>query len=221
MELSSWAEFNFAHFLQAGLVLSDGVQECFVFSFHLWVSHSLWTLPTPPGAAIIIFHDEKCAIFIISVPGGCTHVKASVFGTKYFPFVPDFQRKIFATVSVTLTLFSYQQRSASEKNVPFFRFSFSFIHLMFVSFHQKTMDWHSPLCTCSWLYISMAAPFKRLCWSHHVLRTITIGLTFVGVNGIAQRMKLGLEIQVPLQGEISCECYIPYPKKNYIPHSWH
>lgn len=94
----------------------------------------------------------------VSVSGGCTHVKASVFGTKYFPFVPDFQWKIFANVSVTLTLFSYQQRSASEKNVPFYRFSFSFIHLMFVSFYQKTMDWHSPLFTCSWLYISMAAP---------------------------------------------------------------
>lgn len=117
--------------------------------------------------------------------------------------------------------FSYQPRSASEKNVTFYCFSFSLIHLMFVSFHQKTMDWHSPLCTCSWLYISMAAPFRRLCWSHHLLRTITIGLTFVGVNGIAQRMKLGLEIQVPPQGEISCKRYIPYTQKNYVPHSWH
>lgn len=182
--------------------------------------------PHPPRSCNYYFSWWKVSHFyqketMVLVPGGCTHVKSSVFGTKYFPFVHYFQRKIFANVSVTLPLFSYQQRSSFEKNVPLYCFSFSFIHLMFVSVHQKTMDWHSPLCTCLWLYISMAAPFRHLCWSHHLLRSITIRLTFVGVNGIAQWIKLGLEIQVPPQGEISCKHYIPHPQKNYVPCSWH
>lgn len=190
---------------------------CFLFS-PMGFSQAL-DPPHPPRSCNYYFSWWKVSHFyqkepMVSVPGGCIHVKASVFGTKYFPFVHDFH------VSVTSNLFPAQQRSSSEKNVPYC-FSFSFIHLMFISFHQKTMDWHSPLCTCSWLYISMAAPSRRLCWSHHLLRTITIRLTFVGVNGIAQRMKLGLEIQVPPQGEISCKRYIPYPQKNYVPHSWH
>lgn len=99
--------------------------------------------PQPPGSCNYYFSWWKVCHFYqkepkVLVPGGCTHVKASVFGSKYFPFVHDFQRKIFANVSVTLTLFfPYQQRSASERNVPFYRFSFSIIHLMFVSLHQK------------------------------------------------------------------------------------
>lgn len=148
----------------------------------------------------------------VSVSGGCTHVKASVFGTKYFPFVPDFQWKIFANVSVTLTLFSYQQRSASEKNVPFYRFFF-----LFYSFDVCILLPKNNGLTFTFIHLFMTLHFHGCTFADP---TTSFAPSPSGWH-LWEWMESLSGWKVPPQGEISCIRYIPYPKKNYVPHSWH